>query len=128
MKNFLKIISFAGIALLLNSCYYDSFPEAGDLPPEPEPEDVSYSEQIQPLLNDDCVVCHPSLAPPDLTPDNSWSSLVNGGYVIPGDANNSDLYKSLLGIDGVSLMPPNGWPDAPIELVRIWIEEGAKNN
>jgi hypothetical protein len=126
MKNTIKILILTGMGLFLGSCYYDTFPEEEVGPP---PTEVSYSKDIQPLWNNDCTSCHPSIAQPDLSADNSYNSLINGGFVTPGNASTSVLYQSLLELNGVSLMPPDGkWPNSQIQLVEAWINEGAENN
>ena len=126
MKNLYKLIVLAGMALFLGSCYYDTYPIEEELP---VPEDVSYADDIQPLWDRDCVSnCHPP-TPPNLEQGLSYNALLDGGYVIPGDSENSRLYKSLLGIDGVSLMPPGArWNVNDINLVKKWIDDGAENN
>ena len=125
MKNTIKILILTVMAFSLGSCYNDTFPEDNG----PAPEDVSYSEDIQPMWDNDCVSCHPTVAPPNLKPGVSYNSLLNGGYVIPGNADDSVLYQSLLGTNGVSLMPPAGiWPASEIKKVEAWINEGAKDN
>lgn len=114
-----------GMAIFLSSCYNDTFPEDDG----PAPVDVSYSQDIQPMWNSDCVSCHQGGLAPDLRAENSYDSLLNGGYVIPENADNSVLYHSLLGSNGVSLMPPGSmWPASSIQKVESWINEGAKNN
>jgi hypothetical protein len=126
MKNTIKILILMGMALFLGSCYYDTFPEEEE---GPAPTDVSYSQDIQPLWNNDCTSCHPRLAQPDLTEANSYNSLISGDYVVKGNADASVLYQSLLGSNGVSLMPTSGqWPIQSIKKVETWINEGAENN
>ena len=50
------------------------------------------------------------------------------GYVIPGNPEESVLYKSLIG-DGEIQMPPEGpLPDNIIQLFYGWIKQGAKDN
>jgi len=125
MKNTIKILILTVMAFSLGSCYNDTFPEDNG----PDPVDVSYSQDIQPMWNSDCVSCHKGGLAPDLRAENSYNSLLNGGYVIPGNADNSVLYHSLLGSNGVSLMPPGSmWPASSIQKVEAWINEGAKNN
>ena len=125
MKNLYKLIVLSGMALFLESCYYDTYPEEEELP---LPDEVSYSEDIQPLWDRDCVQCHPP-EPPNLTQGLSYDALINGGYVIPGDSRNSILYKSFFGLDGVSEMPPpNGWNVNDANLVAKWIDDGAQDN
>lgn len=114
------------VSLMATSCYYD------EMPPEaiiPIPETVSYSTDIQPLWDQDCISCHkPNATSPDLTAANSYSALtVNSKYVIPGNAAGSKLHKSLMG-DGAAQMPATKWSDSKIELVDKWINAGALNN
>ncbi len=125
MKNLVRIILLISIGLFMNSCYYDAFPEEEIMPPIDE--EVSYQTDIIPLWVQ-CVGCHNGNLPPDLRDEFSYDSLLDG-YVIPNDAEASILYKSLLGIDGVSLMPPGSkWPASKINLVKAWIDQGAKDN
>ena len=115
------------VSLMATSCYYD------EMPPEaviPIPETVSYSKDIQPLWDKDCISCHKSGATaPDLTAANSYSALVtNNKYVVAGNAAASKVHKSLVG-DGAAIMPTSGqWSDSKIALVDKWINDGALNN
>jgi len=115
------------MSLAINSCYYDAFTEVEEIIDNPTPnEDVSYQNDIIPLWGQ-CVGCHNGNELPDLQ-NNSYQNLLNG-FVVPGDADASTLYKSLLGIGGVELMPPGAqWPDSKINLVKDWINQGALNN
>ena len=124
MKNLYKIIVLSGMALFLGFCYYDTFLEdTGTVPDE-----VSYQQDVQPIWNAACTECHGNI-PPNLEDGVSYANLINGGYVVAGDSQNSVLYQSLLGINGVSLMPPSGkLPDSQINIVKKWIDDGAENN
>ena len=127
MKKLFKIVLYSGLILLFQSCYYDTVIEEEVIPP---PDDVSYSNDIQPLWNADCVSCHRggTSVPPDLTEENSWGELLNG-YVVPFESGESSLMNSLNGTNGEQLMPPgNKWSDNKINLVKAWIDQGAKNN
>ena len=129
MKKLFQFILMIIMGLAINACYYDAFPEEViiDDPGNTPTEDVSYQSDIIPLWAQ-CVGCHSGNEPPDLRDANSYNDLLNG-FVVPGNADASTLYKSLLGIDGVSLMPPGSqWPDAKINLVKDWINQGALNN
>ena len=127
MKKIFQIIMLVSIGVLLNSCYYDTYPEyinedpgGGDIP-----DVVSYANDIQPLW-DRCTSCHKGGFPePDLTAGNSYSSLVPE-YVNAGNAETSDLYNYL---------PGNGHHDvgftmtaSQIALIKAWIDQGAANN
>jgi hypothetical protein len=125
MKKLFKIVLASFFIFLFQSCYYDTVLEEEIIPP---PDDVSYQNDIQPLWNTDCVSCHNGVIPPDYREDFSYASNLNG-YVVPFKPEESILYKSLLGIDGVSLMPPDAkWSENKINLVKAWIEQGAKDN
>jgi len=130
MKNIFRIFILISMGLFLNSCYYDSFPQEIDDGGGGEiPEVVSYKNDIMPLWEGQCVACHPTQAPPDLTPENSYNSLLNG-FVEAGDSESSSLYLSLIHAPGVSPMPtPNNiWPKSQTDLVKAWIDQGALDN
>ena len=128
MKNIFQLLIIISVGLCLNSCYYDAYPEYEEIDNGTGviPEDVSYSLDIVPLWSQ-CTGCHSGNTPPDMK-NNSYTNLLNG-YVVAGDADASILYKSLLETDGVPLMPPgSSWPQTKINLVKAWIDQGAKNN
>ena len=129
MKNILKIFILISMGLFLNSCYYDSFPQDIDDGGGEVPDVVSYSADIMPLWEGQCVACHQGSVPPDLRPENSYDSLLNG-FVEAGKSEESNLYLSLIHAPGVSPMPSpsNQWPASQTNLVKAWIDQGAKNN
>ena len=129
MKKVFQFIILVTVSLFISSCYYDSIYEPIDTGGNGngEPQEVSYENDIIPLWVQ-CVGCHNGNEPPNLEDDVSYDALLNG-FVVPGDADASVLYQSLLGINGVSLMPPGAqWPDSKINLVRDWINQGALDN
>jgi len=129
MKKLVQLVILITVSLFMHSCYYDSIyePIADDSDNGGEPDIVSYQNDIIPLWVQ-CVGCHNGNEPPDLRDDVSYNNLLNG-FVVPGNAEASTLYKSLLNLDGVPLMPPGGqWPDSKINLVKDWIDQGALPN
>lgn len=125
MKKLFKLLIIISVSLSFTSCYYDAFPEELDII-DPG-TDISYQDDIVPLWVQ-CIGCHKAGGDAPNMQDNSYNNLLNG-YVVPGNANTSILYKSLLGIDGIQLMPPGSqWPDSKINLVKEWINQGAQNN
>jgi len=132
MKKLFQILMIFSGGLLMNSCYYDANPvyddigDGGDIPTE----EVSYENDIIPLWSQ-CVGCHKGSVPPDLRDDATHSSYnrLLDGYVVPNDAESSVLYQSLINSNGVSLMPTGTpWPASKINLVKAWINQGAKDN
>ena len=114
------------------------FDQSG-LPPEVTPAPtatpggaakVSYRQQIQPILDRECVGCHGGQA--GLFMD-SYDNLMAGGpggkVVIAGDPDGSILVRSIKG-QSEPRMPPGNATLAPseIDLFVTWIAEGCPNN
>ena len=92
--------------------------------------EVSFAEDIQPLLNRHCVVCHgEAIQQSGLRLDRRDAAMTGGasGAIIkPGHPGNSKLVHRLEGRDGLVRMPPAApLPEDEIELFRAWIREGA---
>lgn len=131
MKKLFQLIILITASALISSCYYDDIYEpigGNDGGGSGSNEQVSYQNDLIPLWNADCVGCHNGNIPPDMRDSVSYDELLSG-YVVPFNAEASILYKSLLGIDGVQLMPPGGqWSTNRINLVKDWINQGALDN
>ncbi|MCK5464031.1 MAG: hypothetical protein KAI95_13485 [Bacteroidales bacterium] len=122
MKSLLYLL-FAGMLtgiLLFGSCEKVVYPP----PPEIElPDTVSYSLDIQPIWDNQCVNCHDGGRDPDLRPDNSYASLMGGGYINTDEPEESELMKKL-----DSSPHDSRATEAEKQLILAWIDEGAKNN
>ena len=130
MIKFLKIVPVLGLCLVSYSCYYDVEPEEEDIPDIPDTQEISFSEDIQPLFvqsGKDCTACHNgNVANPDLREGNAYNSLVPA-YVTAGDSEGSILYQRA---------PGNNHPldvgftldTDEIALIKSWIDRGAENN
>ncbi len=105
---------------------------------------ISFNEDIQPILNQYCVMCHlPGAEQAELIlyPD-AWSQLVGISSsqselsrVNPGNPGKSYLYLKLIGTQdtegGSGLQMPfqqNPLGPSQIEMIRSWIEQGAEKN
>lgn len=88
---------------------------------------VSWAGDIQPILNNSCTACHGGNGGLFL---DSYSSLMSGGVVVPGDADGSILYLRVAGTSAGSQMPQGKSPLARslIDKIRAWINEGALDN
>lgn len=124
MKKLLQIVLVSSISLLCFSCYYDEIPPEV-IKPIPDDQVVSFADDIQPLLTR-CTDCHKGTFPsPDLRAGSSYNSLVPQ-YVTANNADGSTFYNYL---------PGKGHHDIgftlsgnEIELIKAWINQGAKNN
>jgi len=127
MKKLFQIVLISSLSLLCFSCYYDEIPEHILNPPElptdpgdPGYVEYSFSTEIQPIFDANCVGCHNSNQDPDLRTNNSYNALIPN-YVTANDADGSELYTKVNGGHG------NLNADQ-IALIKAWINQGAKNN
>ena len=102
------------------------------------PSGVSYNKDVQPTLAKNCSECHTpgqkgfEASGLDTT---SYQALLKGGkfgqLVKPGDALSSALNMLVEGRAHPSIRMPHGrtkLPDKDIEILKVWVNEGAKNN
>jgi hypothetical protein len=93
---------------------------------------MSFSKDIQPIFNSNCVACHTELhAKLNLMPCCSYTQLTSSGYSAPYidtiTPENSNIYKHLKGV--TSIMPPSGKiSEEQISKILIWIKQGGTNN
>jgi len=102
------------------------------------PRNVSYSADVQPILKQYCLECHvPGGAGHEASAFDmsSYESLMKGGkfgpFVIPGDPMSSTLNMLVEGRADPSIRMPHGREqlnERETEVLRIWVQEGAKNN
>jgi len=102
------------------------------------PSGVSYNKDVQPILAKNCSECHAAgqkgLAASGLD-TTSYENLMKGGkfgpLVKPGDALSSSLNMLVEGRVHASIQMPHGrakLPDKDIEILKVWVNEGAKKN
>ena len=106
---------------------------------------VSFSQDIQPIFNSNCVICHQGASAPEeliLETGISYQHLVNVDSiqssvvrVAPGNSEKSYLWHKLNGtqknIGGTGLQMPYGAPPLQINqinMVQQWIGQGALDN
>ena len=64
MKILKFTIGFLTIALLISSCSYENMETLYPQEPGCDTVNVSYANDIQPIFNDNCTVCHSGTTPP----------------------------------------------------------------
>jgi hypothetical protein len=104
---------------------------------------VSFSAQVQPIFTASCAVtgCHipggngpmsmeASVSRGNLVGVDMRNSACGGKRVVAGDANASGTVKKLEGTTCGNRMPLGGsaLPTAQIDVIRTWINQGARNN
>jgi hypothetical protein len=99
---------------------------------------VSLEKDVQPILNQNCIMCHPASGAMSLIQGEAYSNLVNvmsptynKVRVSPFYADSSVICFKLHGIEEYGFqMPLNGIPleDGEIVIIEDWIKQGALNN
>lgn len=92
---------------------------------------VSFSKDIQPLLDHDCISCHDylesSVSYKMLTTHNS-TSVGSAQYINTDNPTESYFYLKLKEEPPCGTSMGGQWTNDEIQLVLKWIEEGALNN
>jgi Planctomycete cytochrome C len=102
------------------------------------PSGVSYNKDVQPILAKNCSECHApgqkGFVASGLDTSN-YQTLMKGGkfgsLIKPGDALTSALNMLVEGRVHSSIQMPHGREKLPakdIETLKVWVNEGAKNN
>ena len=91
---------------------------------------ISYSEEIAPIISSNCSAsgCHGSANYVKFSL-STHDQLIKGG-ISAGSPNTSELYNTLisLGDDVMPKKPYKALTDKQIQLIYVWIGQGAKNN
>jgi hypothetical protein len=123
-KRLLGLLMVAGtLMMLLTACEYDFITPTPPAPTPPADDTISYSQDIQPIFNSNCISCHKGSIPPDLTAAKSYAQLVPT-YVTAKDPATSELY--IVCSPGGSMAAHTS--AAELNLIYRWIYAGAKNN
>jgi len=93
-------------------------------------ETIRYQD-VAPIFNEQCILCHAGQAASNGFRMDTYRNLIQGGtngaVIVPGNAENSELYKRIKGTSQPR-MPLTGPPflnDTQIELITQWINQGA---
>jgi hypothetical protein len=113
---------FAILAVSLSSCYYDS---EEDLYPSTacSTENVSYTNDVQPILINSCLSCHNNT-------DRQGNITLETHEDVVIYVNNGSFLGSIKHASGYKAMPQNATKldDCRIAKVEAWITAGALNN
>ena len=123
LKRWVPGVAIAPIAAILAAC---------------GPGTVSYSRDVRPILEKHCLECH---APGQKGQQASgvdvstYDTLMKGGkfgpLIKPGDAFSSSFNMLVEGRVDKSIRMPHGrqkLSDQELETLRLWVNQGAKNN
>jgi len=124
MKNkrigFLKLSLMIGIGFILflvSSCKHDGIP-ADQLP------QIHFSE-VLPIFTQNCATCHDGNGVSHELGFSNYTSIMRS--IQAGNSSKSKAYQAM--ISTFQLMPPNNpLTTSQRTLIRLWIDQGAKNN
>jgi hypothetical protein len=100
---------------------------------------VSFSQDIKPILDQNCMQCHNVGGEGEVASGFSMATYEDllkgarfGPMIIAGDAEGSNMLVLMEGRADPSISMPHG-QNKPVskqnlETIRLWIEQGAKNN
>jgi len=100
---------------------------------------VSFSQDVQPILNQHCIQCHEEGGVGEVTSGLNMSSYEglmkgtdSGPMIIVGDIEGSNILVLMEGRADPSIKMPHGKnepvPKQDIQTIKLWIGQGAKNN
>ena len=118
MFSVLQILCLGIVLISINSCTHPGTP-ADQLPA------VCFTGQVLPIFQNNCAIsgCHSGSGGGHKGSLADYASIMR--MITPGNAANSQAYKAM--ISTFQLMPPkNALPMAQRELIRLWIDQGAK--
>src|SRR5262249_14209521 len=90
---------------------------------------VSFSKDIQPVLQNNCLKCHGSaiqLSKLDLrTRETALKGGEKGPSIVPGNAEQSKLYRLVAGLEKPAMPMDGKLTAAQISIIKDWINQGA---
>jgi len=90
-----------------------------------ELKEVCFDTEILPIFQNNCASCHGKENPTKGISYVDYGSIMK--TIDAGSANSSEAYKAIISIIGENVMPPeNPISQNQRTLIRLWIEQGAK--
>jgi len=112
------ILGLVASLLLINSCRHNGIPAD-------QMEPICFTEQVLPIFQNSCGTsgCHDAKSSENEYIFTDYAHIMKA--ITSGDASKSKAYEAM--ISTFEIMPPNNpLPQNKRALVRLWIEQGAK--
>nr|NQU89667.1 hypothetical protein [Bacteroidota bacterium] len=124
LRNFLMLmIGFVLFAWGSSSCYYDKEEELYPNPPNCDTTNITYSETIAPVLQNNCNMCHGSASPS--------AGIITDNYTDLKNIIDAGSFRGAINhLSGYSPMPKdeNKLPECDLTKINYWLNNGAPNN
>lgn len=115
MKKLIPLLFIIGVIITINSCRRDNY------------QPICYGNDIQPILTRSCtnVGCHSVASSAGGYNLTTYEGVI--GAVVTGNANKSELYRSIKGSH--PSMPKDGTPltRKEVNMIKAWIDFGAED-
>ena len=122
IRRTINIILLFAVGLVVVSCYYDNEVDLYGVD-DCDSRNVSYIGFVQPVIQQNCNVCHSTAA-------NSGGVTLEGYDALKTYVDNGRLIGAITHTSGFSPMP-QGAPQLPactLEKIQAWVTDGALNN
>lgn len=111
------------VVLSFHACKHES--------PVPEMPTISFKEHVQPIITSNCTAleCHPATG--GEFPLVSYNDVIENGEIKEGDSKDNELLEVIKSTDDDKRMPKPPSPPLTadqIQIIELWIAQGAKNN
>jgi hypothetical protein len=122
-KFLLALLLIVGFVGYLSSCSKESADNLEGASATCDTTNVSYSQQVVPILQDNCYSCHSGTTPPTGISLDSYANLktfVSNGFLVDAVTQN-----------GIVTPMPYGLPELPsceVNTIVAWVNQGALNN
>ena len=119
----LKSFIIVGIVIFMQSCYYDNVEDLYPQLPECDTTNVTYSNNVWPIINSNCTGCHGGNAPAGNIRLENYNDISSA-------ANNGSLLGTIRHENGWSPMPKGGGKlnNCDIVKIEIWVNQGTPDN
>jgi hypothetical protein len=118
-----SIVLLLTLTFFLQSCYYDNEEELYPVAPECDTTNVSYVNDVWPIISSNCTSCHSGGAPQGNVSLENYDDIVIA-------ADNGSLLGTIKHEDGWSPMPKGGGQlnDCSIATIEKWVNDGTPDN
>ena len=119
----LKSFIIVGIVIFMQSCYYDNIEDLYPQLPECDTTNVTYSNNVWPVINANCTSCHGGGAPAGNIRLENYNDISSA-------ANNGSLLGTIRHENGWSPMPKGGGKlnNCDVAKIEIWVNQGTPDN